>query len=214
MVLVVEILPHGKRGAIYPWSISLLLMTWRNKEPGHWWAMILTKLSQNIPVSAPEGLGFFLFILFYFFVERHVLSCCELCILFIRLHVRLVIINPIALTKLATAQEKVYHGISCTALGVVILYQVFMSHIITFLSLKVWVPSYHGLTRSISWLLMPWLLVSPGHQQPWYWLCKLCRSLTPCLTQGRISITHVMSVCRNDINCKYMFISLVQNQIW
>ena len=27
-------------------------------------------------------------------------------------------------------------------------------------------PSYFGLTRSISWLLMPWLLTSPGHQQP------------------------------------------------
>ena len=36
--------------------------------------------------------------------------------------------------------------------------------------------SYLGLTRSISWLLMPWLLTSPGHQQPWYWLCKICRS--------------------------------------
>ena len=30
--------------------------------------------------------------------------------------------------------------------------------------------SYLCLTRSISWLLMPWLLSSPGHQQPWYWL--------------------------------------------
>ena len=28
-----------------------------------------------------------------------------------------------------------------------------------------------SLNRSISWLLMPWLLASPGHQQPWYWLC-------------------------------------------
>ena len=37
-------------------------------------------------------------------------------------------------------------------------------------------PSYLGLTRSISWLLMPWLLTSPGHQQPWYWLCKICKS--------------------------------------
>ena len=27
-------------------------------------------------------------------------------------------------------------------------------------------PSYLGLTRSISWLLMPWILTSPGHQQP------------------------------------------------
>ena len=23
---------------------------------------------------------------------------------------------------------------------------------------------------------MPWLLTSPGHQQPWYWLCKIGRS--------------------------------------
>ena len=37
-------------------------------------------------------------------------------------------------------------------------------------------PSYLGLTRSIWWLLMPWLLTSPGHQQPWYWLCRICRS--------------------------------------
>ena len=31
-------------------------------------------------------------------------------------------------------------------------------------------PSYLGLTWSISWLLMSWLLTSPGHQQKWYWL--------------------------------------------
>ena len=24
--------------------------------------------------------------------------------------------------------------------------------------------------RSISWMVMPWLLASPGHHQPWYWL--------------------------------------------
>ena len=34
------------------------------------------------------------------------------------------------------------------------------------LALNVRGPSYPGLTRSISWLLMPWLLVSPGHHQP------------------------------------------------
>ena len=44
------------------------------------------------------------------------------------------------------------------------------------LTLNVRGPSYLGLTRSISWLLMPWLLTSPGHQQLWYWLCKICRS--------------------------------------
>ena len=38
-------------------------------------------------------------------------------------------------------------------------------------------PSYLGLTRSLSWWpLMPWLLTSPGHQQPWYWLCRIRRS--------------------------------------
>ena len=35
------------------------------------------------------------------------------------------------------------------------------------LTLKVQGLSYLGLTKSISWLLMPWLLASPGHQQPW-----------------------------------------------
>ena len=44
------------------------------------------------------------------------------------------------------------------------------------LTLNVRGPSYLCLTRSISWLLMPWLLRSPGHQQPWYWLCRICRS--------------------------------------
>ena len=32
---------------------------------------------------------------------------------------------------------------------------------------------YSSRTRSISWLPMPWLLVSPGHQQPWYWECEI-----------------------------------------
>ena len=31
-------------------------------------------------------------------------------------------------------------------------------------------PSYLGFTWSLTWLLMPWLLASPGHQQPCYWL--------------------------------------------
>ena len=44
------------------------------------------------------------------------------------------------------------------------------------LTLNVWGPSYLGLTRSVSWLLMPWLLTSPGHQQPWYWPCRICES--------------------------------------
>ena len=37
---------------------------------------------------------------------------------------------------------------------------------------------YLSLTRSISWLLMPWLLTSPGHQQSWHWLYRICRSFS------------------------------------
>ena len=35
-----------------------------------------------------------------------------------------------------------------------------------------------GVTRSISWLQMPWLLLSPGHQQPWYWLSRIGMSFS------------------------------------
>ena len=34
-------------------------------------------------------------------------------------------------------------------------------------TLNVWGLNYSFLTMSISWLLMHWLLVSPGHQYPW-----------------------------------------------
>ena len=46
------------------------------------------------------------------------------------------------------------------------------------LTLNVRGPSYLGLTRSVSWLLMPWRRKEPGHQQPWYWLYRICRSLS------------------------------------
>ena len=45
---------------------------------------------------------------------------------------------------------------------------------------------------------MPWLLTSPGHQQPRYWLC---RTTGPCRPPGRISITCAISVSRK---CKYV----------
>ena len=35
-----------------------------------------------------------------------------------------------------------------------------------------------GLTWSISLLLIPWRRKEPGHQQPWYWLCRIGRSLS------------------------------------
>ena len=37
---------------------------------------------------------------------------------------------------------------------------------------------YSRQTRSLPKLLMPWLLVSPGHQQLGYWLCRINRSLS------------------------------------
>ena len=36
---------------------------------------------------------------------------------------------------------------------------------------------YFWKTRSIPWLLMPWRPASPGHQQPWYWFCRMNWSL-------------------------------------
>ena len=38
--------------------------------------------------------------------------------------------------------------------------------------------SYPSLTRSVSWLLMSWLFVSPGHQHLWYWLCRIDKFLS------------------------------------
>ena len=46
------------------------------------------------------------------------------------------------------------------------------------LTLNVWGSSYLGLARSISWLLMPWLLLLPRPQQPWYCLHRIGRSLS------------------------------------
>ena len=54
-----------------------------------------------------------------------------------------------------------------------ILKRRYLSNFSLILTFNVRGPSCLGLTRSISWLLIPWLLTSPGHQQPWYWLCRI-----------------------------------------
>ena len=47
---------------------------------------------------------------------------------------------------------------------------------------------------------MPWLLMSPGHQQPWYWLYRICRSffyLRKCfkyLCQINVELWHKMQI--------------------
>ena len=69
--------------------------------------------------------------------------------------------------------------------------------------------SYLGLTRSVSWLLMPWLLTSPGLQQPWYWLYRICRSCFY-LKKDFKYLCHI-SMWRNDIKCKYMFLFSLNN---
>ena len=46
------------------------------------------------------------------------------------------------------------------------------------IDLTMWDWEYSVSSRSVSLLVMPWLLVSPGHQQQWYWLCKIDRSLS------------------------------------
>ena len=66
---------------------------------------------------------------------------------------------------------------------------------------------YRDLIRSVSLLLMPWLHAPPDHQQPWYWICEICMSWS--LTR-KISTTYVLSVWWKDINCKYIFIFLME----
>ena len=72
------------------------------------------------------------------------------------------------------------------------------------LTLNVRGTSYLGFTRSISWLLMPWVLTLPGHQQPWHWLYRIC-------SWGRSLSTCVISIWGNDIKCKCMFIFILKN---
>ena len=32
---------------------------------------------------------------------------------------------------------------------------------------------YFARSSLVLWLLMPWLIASPGHQQPWHWICRI-----------------------------------------
>ena len=48
---------------------------------------------------------------------------------------------------------------------------------------------------------MPWLLASPGHQQPWYWLCKIGKSWS----YTKKDFNSLWHVSVEEWRCKYMF---------
>ena len=60
------------------------------------------------------------------------------------------------------------------------------------LTLLVLTLEYSKRFRSIPWLLLPWLLTSPGHQQPWYWLCSINGSLSS--TRKNFNYMYYLSV--------------------
>ena len=60
---------------------------------------------------------------------------------------------------------------------------------------------YSGRTRSIPWLLMPWLLLLPGHQQPLYWLC---RKNEPLSTVKKGLNFLYPPIWRNERKCRYV----------
>ena len=63
---------------------------------------------------------------------------------------------------------------------------------------------YHWISRSISSLLMPWLLMSPGHQQLWYWLCSISMYMSPTISEEELQpfIPSQYKKCRK---CKHIF---------
>ena len=62
-------------------------------------------------------------------------------------------------------------------------------------------PSYPGYTKSISWLLMSWILASPGHHRSWYWMCKLVMFLSYMREDFHTIVVFVWS---NYIDCRYI----------
>ena len=52
-----------------------------------------------------------------------------------------------------------------------------------------------------------WLIASPGHQRPWYWLGGI-GSFLSCMSE---EFKRLCPLCRNDINCRNMFMFLMEN---
>ena len=62
------------------------------------------------------------------------------------------------------------------------------------------------------WLLMPWPLASPGHQQPWYWPCSITRSLS--IMRTDYNKLHPLSIVWNDRKCKHILTSPTIFSVW
>ena len=77
---------------------------------------------------------------------------------------------------------------------------------LTLLMLKL---EYFGQTRAKLWLLIPWFLASPEHQQPWYWLCRITRSVSSI----RKNLNH-MHQCWKTIKKMQIYFLRFSNSFW
>ena len=98
--------------------------------------------------------------------------------------------------KRTCSQKLEVHAYTCAGIP---------QHTENILTLNVWGPSYFGLTRSISWLLMPWLLTSPGHEQPWYWLYRICRSFSYLRKGFEVPVSYQCGGMTYNVNICFMF---------
>ena len=71
---------------------------------------------------------------------------------------------------------------------------------LTLLGLK---PEYSGQNSSIPWLLMSWLLVSPGHQQLWLWQCRIKSCLSS--MRSRKSFKHLCHLIVDQSENAHLF---------
>ena len=80
-------------------------------------------------------------------------------------------------------------------------------NVLTLLELQ---PEYSGWTRSIPWLLIPWLPVLPGKQNPRHWLGRINGSL---FSIGEYFNYHTYAswLLRNDYKCSFCFLKSNQH---
>ena len=73
-------------------------------------------------------------------------------------------------------------------------------------------PVYSRQIKSIPWLPMTWIHASPGHQQPWHWLCALEVNLN---NLQHLSVEILMCNLRTHIHTHmYMSALFWLNLVW